>query len=186
MFGGISVIHLFSSTILWCLPQSYVHPFAHCEYDNGYLVFDRMSGEKEVWRLARDFSTEGEVATHSPPDGEQMDASAYAATVYHQYAPRGQFRPWAVLALPSFTTMYRLAYPTLICANSRRAFLYDVRTGSLVQTIDIDIQSICYVDANETHAVRVRARCGACVLAGELATKSWKYLRMPPYDVICS
>ncbi|KAH9038549.1 hypothetical protein EDB85DRAFT_427610 [Lactarius pseudohatsudake] len=152
MFGGISVIHLFSSTVLWCLPQSYVRPFAHCEYDNGYLVFDRMSGEKEVWRLASDFSTEGEVATHSPPDVEQIDASACAATVYHQYAPRGQFRPWALLALPSFTTMYRLAYPTLICANPRRAFLYDVRTGSLMQTIDIHIQSICYVDANETHA----------------------------------
>ncbi|KAH9174794.1 hypothetical protein EDB89DRAFT_473376 [Lactarius sanguifluus] len=123
MFGGISVIHLFSSTVLWCLPQSYVRPFAHCEYDNGYLVFDRRSMEKEVWRLASDFSTESEVAIHSPPDVEQIDASACAATVYHQYAPRGQFRPWALLALPGFTTMYRLAYPTLICANSRHAFL---------------------------------------------------------------
>ncbi|KAH9032737.1 hypothetical protein EDB84DRAFT_130016 [Lactarius hengduanensis] len=151
MFGGISVIHLFSSTVLWCLPQSYVRPFAHCEYDNGYLVFDRMSEEKEVWRLASDFSTEGEVAVHSPPDVEQIDASACAAMVYHQYAPRGQFRPWALLALPSFTTMYRLAYPTVICANSRRAFLYDVRTGSLVHTIDFHLQ-ICYVDVNEHHA----------------------------------
>ncbi|KAH9059599.1 hypothetical protein EDB87DRAFT_1563124 [Lactarius vividus] len=141
MFGGISVIHLFSSTVLWCLPQ----------YDNGYLVFDRLSEEKEVWRLASDFSTEGEVAIHSPPDVEQIDASACAATVYHQYAPRGQFRPWAVLALPSFTTMYRLSYPTLICANSRHAFLYDIRTGSLVQTIDFHLQ-ICYVDVNEHHA----------------------------------
>ncbi|KAH9002138.1 hypothetical protein EDB86DRAFT_3074499 [Lactarius hatsudake] len=79
-----------------------------------------------------------------------MDASACAATEYHQYAPRGQFRPWAVLALPSFTTMYRLAYPTLICTNSRHAFLYDVRTGSLVQTIDIHLQ-ICYVDVNERY-----------------------------------
>ncbi|KAH9000896.1 hypothetical protein EDB86DRAFT_2777726, partial [Lactarius hatsudake] len=151
MFGGISVIHLFSSTILWCLPQSYVRPFAHCEYDNGYLVFDRMSEEKEVWRLASDIPTEGEVAIHSPPDVEQIDASACAATVYSQYAPRGQFRPWALLALPGFTTLYRLAYPTLICANSRRAFLYDVRTGSLVHTIDFHLQ-ICYVDVNEHHA----------------------------------
>ncbi|KAI9444179.1 hypothetical protein H4582DRAFT_1067846 [Lactarius indigo] len=151
MFGGISVIHLFSSTVLWCLPQSYVRPFAHCEYDNGFLVFDRMSKEKEVWRLASDFSAGDEVATHSPPDGEQMDASACAATVYHQYAPRGQFRPWAVLALPNFTTMYRLVYPTLICANCRHAFLYDMRTGSLEQTIDIYVRSICYVDVNETH-----------------------------------
>ncbi|KAH8984934.1 hypothetical protein EDB92DRAFT_1456535 [Lactarius akahatsu] len=72
------------STVLWCLPQSYVRPFAHCEHDNGYLVFDRMSEEKEVWRLASDFSTEGKAAIHSPPDVEQMDASACAATVYHQ------------------------------------------------------------------------------------------------------
>ncbi|KAH9019012.1 hypothetical protein EDB85DRAFT_2294341 [Lactarius pseudohatsudake] len=154
--GGISVIYLFSSLVL------YVRPFSHCEYDNGYLVFDRMSEEKEVWRLASDFSAEGEVATHSPPDVEQMDASACAATVYHQYAPRGQFRPWAVLALPSFTIMYRLAYPTLIFANSRHAFLYDLRTGSLVQTIDLQI---CYVDVNERyvfvcepHAVHVFSR----------------------------
>ncbi|KAH9047901.1 hypothetical protein EDB84DRAFT_1434624 [Lactarius hengduanensis] len=115
----------------------YVRPFSHCEYDNGYLVFDRMSEEKEVWRLASDFSAEGEVATHSPPDVEQMDASACAATVYHQYAPRGQFRPWAVLALPSFTIMYRLAYPTLIFANSRHAFLYDLRTGSLPHAVHV-------------------------------------------------
>ncbi|KAH9038737.1 hypothetical protein EDB85DRAFT_2141626 [Lactarius pseudohatsudake] len=162
--GGISVIHLFSSIVLWCLPRLYVRPFSHCEYDNGYLVFDRMNEEKEVWRPASDFSAEGEVATHSPPDVEQMDASACAVTVYHQYAPRGQFRPWAVLALPSFTIMYRLAYPTLIFANSRHAFLYDLRTGSLVQTIDIHLQ-ICYVDVNERyvfvcepHAVHVFSR----------------------------
>ncbi|KAH9083554.1 hypothetical protein EDB83DRAFT_2547113 [Lactarius deliciosus] len=130
--SGISVIHLFSSIVLWCLPR---------------LVFDRMSEEKEVWRLA---SGKDEVSTHSPPDVEQMDASACAATEYHQYAPRGQFRPWAVLALPSFATMYRLAYPTPIYTNSRHAFLYDVRTGSLVQTIDIHLQ-ICYVDVNERY-----------------------------------
>ncbi|KAH9061243.1 hypothetical protein EDB87DRAFT_406313 [Lactarius vividus] len=77
--GGISVIHLISSIVLWCLPRLYVRPFAHCECDNGYPVFDHMSEEKEVWRLASDFSAEGEVATHSPPDVEQMDASACAA-----------------------------------------------------------------------------------------------------------
>ncbi|KAI9458951.1 hypothetical protein BJY52DRAFT_406892 [Lactarius psammicola] len=152
IFGGLSVIHLFSGTVLWRLSQSYVRPYAHCEYDNGYLVFDRISEEKEVWRLASDFSAEDDVATHSSPDDEQMDASARAATVYHQYAPRGQFRPWAVLAFPDFTRMYRLAYPTLICANFRNAFLHDIRTGSLLQTIDIRLQALSYVDVNERHA----------------------------------
>ncbi|KAH9174791.1 hypothetical protein EDB89DRAFT_472508 [Lactarius sanguifluus] len=152
--GGLSVIHLFSSTVLWCLPLAYVHPYAHCEYDNGYLVFDREDGAKEVWRLASSLSTEGEVAADAPPDSRQMDASARAVTVYHQYAPRGQFRPWALLTFPEVMHAYRLVYPTLICANGDHAFLHDVRTGSLVQTIDIDIrfQALSYVDVNERHA----------------------------------
>ncbi|KAH9038547.1 hypothetical protein EDB85DRAFT_2189366 [Lactarius pseudohatsudake] len=154
--GGLSVIHLFSSTVLWCLPLAYVRPYAHCEYDNGYLVFDRKDGAKEVWRLASDLSTEGEVAADAPPDSRQMDASARAVMVYRQYAPRGQFRPWALLTFPEATRAYRLAYPTLICASDDHAFLHDVRTGSLVQTIGIDIRlpelnSVSYVDVNERH-----------------------------------
>ena len=132
--------------------KSYVRSTARCEYDNGYLVFDRRSGEMEVWRLASDFSAEGEVATHSPPDHEQMDASARAATMYHQYAPRGQFRPWALLAPPHFTCAYRLVYPTLICAKFNEVSLHDVRTGSLVQTLRAYVPDICYVDVNERHA----------------------------------
>ncbi len=128
--------------------QSYVRPYAHCEYDNRYLVLDRIGEEKEIWRLAN----EGEVAAHSPPDGEQMDASARAATVYHQYAPLGQFRPWALLRFREPTNMYRLAYPTLICANFKHAFLHDVRTGSQVQTIDICLRALSYVDVNERYA----------------------------------
>ena len=168
------MIHLFSSTVLWALPQvrglfswphpfyshrcsndrlqTYVRPHAHCEYENGYLVFDNEVREREVWRLASDFATEDEVAAHAPPDDGQMDASVRAATVYHQYAPRGQFRAWALLGYPGRTRAYRLAYPTLICASSWKAFLHDVRTGSLVQTIDISVQSLSYVDVNERHA----------------------------------
>jgi hypothetical protein len=104
----------------------------------------------EVWRLAIDFSTEGEVAAHAPPDDEQMDVSAHAAEVYHHYAPRGHFRPWALLTYPEFTEIYRLAYPTLICAGDEHVFLHDVRTGSLVQTINI--QMARHVDVNERHA----------------------------------
>ncbi|KAI9458950.1 hypothetical protein BJY52DRAFT_407774 [Lactarius psammicola] len=152
IWGGLSVIHLFSSIVLWCLPLWYVRPHAHCEYDNGYLVFDRENGTKEVWRLASDFSAEGEVATHAPPDDTQMRASARAASVYRQYAPRGQFRPWALLAFSEPTRAYRLAYPTLISVSYEHAFLHDVRTGSLVQTIDIRLRTLCYVDVSERHA----------------------------------
>ena len=134
--------------------QSHVRSRAHCEYENGYLVFDRdhVDGAKEVWRLASEFTAEGEVAAYAPPDNEQMDASARAAGLYHQYAPRGQFRPWALLRCHELTRAYRLVYPTFICASYERAFLHDVRTGSLVQTIDIRLQDLRYVDVNEHHA----------------------------------
>ncbi|KAH9174790.1 hypothetical protein EDB89DRAFT_1883946, partial [Lactarius sanguifluus] len=152
VWGGLNVLHLFSGIVLWCLPQAYVRSHAHCEYDNGHLVFDRVDGEVEVWRLANDFSIEDEVAANAPPDGEQMDASATAAALYHQYVPRGQFLPWALLRSHELTRAYRLAYPTLICASDERAFLYDVRPGSLVQTIDIHLEGLRYVDVNEHHA----------------------------------
>lgn len=103
--------------------------------------------------MASDFDDENDHAAHAPPTDLQKAASARAAEVYHQYAPRGQFQPWALLAFPGLTRAYRFAYPTLICAHNKQAFLTDVRTGSLVQTIDIHVQAISYVDVNERHAV---------------------------------
>ncbi|KAI9428420.1 hypothetical protein H4582DRAFT_2092243 [Lactarius indigo] len=78
--------------------------------------------------------------------------SAHAAALNHQYALRGQFRPWALLRFDEFTHAYRLVYPTLICASYMRAFLHDVHTGSLVQTIDIRLRDTFFVDVNERHA----------------------------------
>ncbi|KAH9013274.1 hypothetical protein EDB85DRAFT_2098398 [Lactarius pseudohatsudake] len=152
IWGGLSVVHLFSGILLWYLPQSYVRPHAHCEYDNGYLVFDRDDGSKEVWRLASGFTTDDEVAAHAPPEAVQIAVSAHAAALNHQYAPRGHFRPWALLRFHEPTHGYRLAYPTLICASHERAFLHDVHTGSLVQTIDMRLRDLRYVDVDERHA----------------------------------
>ncbi|KAH9042977.1 hypothetical protein EDB84DRAFT_1436286 [Lactarius hengduanensis] len=152
IWGGLSVVHLFSGILLWYLPQSYVRPHAHCEYDNGYLVFDRDDGSKEVWRLASGFTTDDEVAPYAPPEAVEIAVSAHAAALNHQYAPRGHFRPWALLRFHEPTHGYRLAYPTLICASHERAFLHDVHTGSLVQTIDMRLRDLRYVDVNERHA----------------------------------
>ena len=137
---------------------------AHCEYDNGYLVFDAsdaFSGKKEVWRLASDFA-EGEVATHSPPDEGQRRVSGCAAAMHNRYAPRGHFRPWATLSFPELTFGTRLVYPTLLSANTRRAFLHDVHTGALMQTIDVGLSAqvfgLCYVDVNERYAFVCESR----------------------------
>ena len=178
-WGGLTVTHLFSRTVLWCLPkvrecflfkhipcrwnfagcsndclQSEVRFGAHCEYDNGYLVFNNhdRARELEVWRLASDLSAEGEVATHSLPEDRQKIVSARAAEVYCHYAPRGHFRPWAMLRTQDAAHTYRLAYPTLISAGSEHAFLHDVCTGSLEQTINIHVQEVLGVDVNERHA----------------------------------
>jgi hypothetical protein len=142
--------------------QYYVRSRAHCEYENGYVIFDRIDGNKEVWRLVSnddDFTVGGSeydtVASHAPPDEGQRRVSAVAATMHRRYAPRGHFRPWAKISFPETTHAYRFAYPTLLCANSSHAFLHDVRTGALVQTIDLFLtprQPVCYVDVNERHA----------------------------------
>ena len=133
--------------------QSQVHAHSHSGYDNGYLAFFNEDFSIDIWRLAGDLSAEGEVAAHSPPDSERMIASARAAEVYHHYAPRGHFRPWALLGFPEF--MYRpiqLRYPTLMCLDENGAYFYDVRTCSLVQTINFHLHKIFDVDVNERHA----------------------------------
>ena len=135
--------------------QYYVRPYAHCEYENGYLVFDCFDGKKEVWRLASDIvDGEPEVALYAPPDEKQKRTYEFFAKIpaHRRYAPHGHFRPWAKLSFPTFTRAYRLAYPTLLCVGMERAYLHDVRTGALVQTIDIrPEEDICYVDVNERH-----------------------------------
>ncbi|KAF8630315.1 hypothetical protein AX17_005439 [Amanita inopinata Kibby_2008] len=41
-----------SRAILWALPRTHIRPYVHCEYGQGYLIFDHFGGFKEVWRLA--------------------------------------------------------------------------------------------------------------------------------------
>ncbi|KAH9017135.1 hypothetical protein EDB83DRAFT_192974 [Lactarius deliciosus] len=132
--------------------QSHIPSRARCEYDNGYLVFDnhRELPSKEVWRLSSEF-TQGEAAVDAPLEAMQMDVSTRAEELYHQYAPLGQFRPWALLRFPESAWEYRLAYPTLLCASDEHAFLHDVRTGSLLQTIDFRYHDIYGGDVNEHH-----------------------------------
>ncbi|KAG6839320.1 hypothetical protein H0H93_005670, partial [Arthromyces matolae] len=49
---------------------------------------------------------------------------------------RGHFRPWAVLRPPQPTRAFRFSYPTLGAAGWDNIYLWDVRTGALVQTIE--------------------------------------------------
>ncbi|KAI0056022.1 hypothetical protein BV25DRAFT_1921346 [Artomyces pyxidatus] len=153
MHGGLTVSHLFPDVILWSLPQRYVRPYAHCEYGNGFLVFDRIGNSKEVWRLACDFHDDERPAL-CPPDAAQCRVSAVAAQRHCEYGGRGHFRPWALISFPETTLAYRFVYPTLLSANDSRAFLYDVRTGALVQTVEDvvrDEDDVNYVELSARH-----------------------------------
>jgi hypothetical protein len=82
-----------------------------------------------------------------------------AASTHHRYAPRGHFRPWAMISTPEVTSAYRVVYPTLLCANNQHASLYDLCTGALVQTINVNRipqpgkAGPCHVDMDEQHVV---------------------------------
>jgi len=80
--------------------------------------------------------------------------------MYSSTAPRGHFKPWAFLWMPEFTSAFRFIYPTLLVAAWDRAYLWDIPTCQLVQTIT-EIQcpgpgsptlgNINYVELSERH-----------------------------------
>ncbi|KAL0563370.1 hypothetical protein V5O48_018698, partial [Marasmius crinis-equi] len=129
--------------ILWSLPSTFVKQYAHIEYENGFLIFDRLSGQKEVWRLA------SVKDPHPPPAGEDIDklpipypqkdqlsASFEAAASYTHTFPRGHFVPHALLNMPRKTRAFRFVYPTLLVGGFNHAFCFDVPSRQLVQTIN--------------------------------------------------
>ncbi|KAK2461349.1 hypothetical protein APHAL10511_006634 [Amanita phalloides] len=151
-----------ASAVLWELPKNCVRPYAHCEYGHGYLIFDRLGGSKEVWRLADyDYyypsspSSSDEtppppltVAPEVAPDFMQKRAGERASVrriieelpdrEEEEESPplrRGHFVPWVLLRPDDHTRAFRFVYPILLVASFTTAYLYDVRTGSLAQEI---------------------------------------------------
>ncbi|KAJ7064614.1 hypothetical protein C8F01DRAFT_1127462 [Mycena amicta] len=116
---GLRVVDMESGELAWSLPEGYVCSYAHCEYDEGYIVFNRAgtSSEKEVWRLVDDCVDGNEShATYAPPDEAQLRAAALQNS---NPSYTRQFIPWALLKPPSSTVhrAFRFAYPTLIAAS---------------------------------------------------------------------
>ncbi|KAH7926823.1 hypothetical protein BV22DRAFT_1086128 [Leucogyrophana mollusca] len=136
--GGLFVADLIDNRLLWSLPAIHVVWDAHCEYDRGYIVFDRFDKCKEVWRRNRDFIA-SDVPEGYPPDEKMLRVSELAAERHVSSTRRGHYRPWALLKMPEPTQAFRFVYPTLIAATADRAYLWDIPTSRLVQTIP-DIQ----------------------------------------------
>ncbi|KAK7030833.1 hypothetical protein VNI00_013941 [Paramarasmius palmivorus] len=139
---GLIVSDMSKDDVLWSLPTTYVKEYAHIEYQNGYLIFDRIGGKKEVWRLAtiHDPSppdpTEQTIQLPPPyPQQDQLTASLTAAAAYTHTYPRGHFVPHALLQFPRPTRAFRFVYPTLLVGGWDEAYCWDVPTRKLAQTI---------------------------------------------------
>ncbi|TFY58766.1 hypothetical protein EVJ58_g6219 [Rhodofomes roseus] len=139
--------------------KDYVRAWAHVEYGRGFLVFDRISGQKEIWRLADDIDNSSVSA--SPPDTSQLEAFSVTSR-RHGRSGRGRLRPWALLTMPEMTRACRFVYPTFLAASQNTAYLWDLPSARLVQTLhgfqamhnDIEpLGDVRYVDVDARHVV---------------------------------
>ncbi|KAJ7064639.1 hypothetical protein C8F01DRAFT_1127552 [Mycena amicta] len=170
---GLKVVDLESGELAWSLPERYVCSYAHCEYDEGYLIFNRggTSSEKEVWRLVDDCVDGNEShATYAPPDQAQLRA---AELQLWNPAYTRQFIPWALLKPPSSTVhrVFRFAHPTLVAASDSALSFWDVPSGTLLQTIAYtsDLGDLNYVEVSRQTA----EDGGMGFLCGSLALRAF-------------
>ena len=115
--------------------------YAHLEYGQGYMIFDRHNGDKEVWRRSSGIP-EHDVDESSAPDASQREVYGLQTSETDSY-----FQPWAVLHMPELTSAFRFVYPTLIVAAYDHAYLWDIPSGKLIQTIE-ECQFIASEDGN--------------------------------------
>ncbi|KAF7316561.1 F-box domain-containing protein [Mycena indigotica] len=120
--------------LVWALPEGYVSEAAHCEYHEGFVVFNRGS-DLEVWKLVEQDGDEHVHAASSPPDEAQFRAAATANSTF----PKRKFTPWALLHPPPDATVsaFDLAYPTIVAGSSTDMHFWDVPSGSFLQTINL-------------------------------------------------
>lgn len=172
--------------------QTHVVNYAHCEYDQGYIVFNRRDNCKEVWRHTVD--AEGDQCSEtSPPDKRMLEASTQAAAAFHSAeSRRGFFSAWALLYMPETTRAFRFSYPTLLAAATENAYLWDVPRSQLISVIrniqrQHPLTAINYVEVNDLYAficdgrgLRIFAREGGALLyqlsAMELSNATWDVL----------
>ncbi|KAK0455503.1 uncharacterized protein EV420DRAFT_1336393 [Desarmillaria tabescens] len=152
--GGLAVADIATNRVLWSLPSSHVVPHAHCEYDKGFLIFNRVGRRKEVWRLVEGQNETVQPTSSSPPDHTQQAASTEAATEHQSSYPKGHFVPYSLIITPTMTYAFRFVYPVLFAATETNFFIYDIPGGRLLQSIVNSPESLIhlhYVDISERH-----------------------------------
>lgn len=138
--------------------KNHVRRYAHLEYSNGFLVFDRTGNSKEVWCLASIFTENHPSLVKSLPDQAQEDASTEAENVYPlDTSRRGHFVPWALIQNPGEDSgaAFRFVWPTLLVVSESHGRTWDIRTGEQTLHIKEDRNTedlyVNYVDISEQH-----------------------------------
>ncbi|CAA7268568.1 unnamed protein product [Cyclocybe aegerita] len=151
--GGLFVMDVDTGTFLFALSQGYVHEYAHIEYSEGYMIFDRLDNSREVWRLQDIEATDALVDEESQPDQfqiEEFEMGMHLARYVQltrssdvaQLPLRGCFEPYALLTAPEVTRCSRFVYPTLLAASLDRVYLWDVPTGRVMEVLEgLDVLS---------------------------------------------
>lgn len=179
--------------------QSHVVPYAHLEYDRGYIVFNRHDSCKEVWRHTIDAAGNQDPGT-SPPDRKMTEASTQAAASYDSAESCwGHFKAWALLRVPENSRAFRFSYPTLLATATNNAYLWDVTSLQLVSVVrdtqrqhhGLSLATINYVEVNDLYvficgasSLRIFAREGGALLyqlsTRELSSATWDILPQTP------
>lgn len=147
-FPRVEVRDMETGRGLWFLEPSMGRMYAHLEYSNGFFIFDRSNGDREVWRLSGSGSQE---TTELPPDFdsraqpeafmlEDSERALRKALGHYlgrldDFRPRGCFEPYAVLRSPEETRAYRFVYPTLMTAAHEKIYLWDVPSARIVEVV---------------------------------------------------
>ncbi|KAF9643602.1 hypothetical protein BDM02DRAFT_3123197 [Thelephora ganbajun] len=172
--GGLVVSDINDHRILWSLDEEFCDPLAHCEYDEGYIVFDRIGSYVEIWRRRIDTLDIPEEAwplePHNKPDSLMIEANLIAQAQYLDTSRgrdpdhlRGQFAPWARLLIPEDPDdelAFKLTRGTLLASGAYKAFLYGVEKAELQQTIELHTfgsEQLRYVDVSNQHIFIVSA-----------------------------
>ena len=102
----------------------------------------------EVWRCSAESHDADEPSCHviqeAKPTVRQLTASAAAAAKYGTSPSRGNFLPWAYIKRGGQGGDARFSFPFLGVITSEEFYIWDVRTGMLVQTMP-DIQRVNYI-----------------------------------------
>ncbi len=102
---------------LWHL--YYVRWYVHCEYGEGFVVFDRMDGLKKVWCLASEYDT-SPPPENSLPDSRQPDACTQSSSLYP--FSRVRFRPTHA----NLHACLRFIYSSLLVSAADQAFVFNI------------------------------------------------------------